>query len=538
MISILLAPTFIYLSGLAVFLRTIRLFARQTSLWQTKEYRLDRVLLHLQNTTLGRRSVNNPLEISKWLFLIFIWFTHSPISLFGILALEMPEIISLFHEIKNHSLKRPKKITGRIFVISLIAIISLLGAFRLSSKLNHGFSLLLIDRLAWLAVAIGVAVSAAPAILYKRFIVLLASRKRASLTNLTVIGITGSVGKTSTKEFLLSLLSTKFATVATQDHDNTDIGIARSLLFDVDEKTQVFIAEMGAYKIGEIKAMCMLVKPSIGIITTIGVQHLELFGSLKNIRKAKTELIENLSGQALSVLNLDNQETEKLARHLKEEGKKTTTYAVLRPADIFAKDINQNQNGISFTLEIDKRETPLTAPLFGIHMVSNILAAIAVAVHLGLSTNEIKRKLASLMTLPDELGKITGPRGTVCFDDTYNASPESVAADIQLLNSYPGIKYRILVFQPMIELGQVASQAHNKIGKYVADKKLDLLILTNPNFSEEIESGAGKEKSKIKVLLNYSEVVPILESHLSPSTAIIFKGKESQGVLRHLLKHK
>ncbi len=518
-------------------LRSTRAIFRNLWLWQVKEYRLDRILIHYRTTPEGRKELMGPVGIIKWILFILsgLYSLHGLIWILFPLS-QIKEILLLFKEVLSRTHKRPKVFTARIVLSLTITLALVLLLLNLTIDGNYLPAIILVDRLTTFFVAVAIGLTAMPSVVYKKLIVYRATQKRKSLPNLKVVGITGSVGKTSTKYFLNSILAHKFRTVATSLHDNTDIGIARRLLNDVNETTEVFIAEMGAYKIGEIKYLCQIALPQYGILTYIGSQHLDLFGSQENIQKAKLELIENLNNEKAAILNLDSPLVkDKLDNLRKMSGINIVTYSTQGSADVLAREIKQEKDGILFTLIIENKSVKVKANIYGKHFISNILAAAGVAWKMGMNLDEIKAGIGNIQNPPDAVNKLNGPKGSILFDDTYNASPESVEANVELLNSYPGIKTRILVLQPMIELGEETKAAHIRVGEYLRDKKIDLLILTNSNFNESITAGAKENKEKIKIAKNASEVQDFLKPVFSQSTGIIFKGKESTLSLKRLI---
>ncbi len=517
-------------------LRQARTIFRNLALWQIKEYRLDRIILHYKNTDIGRKELRSPFAICKWTLLTIGFFTSQLFVLVIYLALLLPEIGSSLVELKNGTLKRPKVITPRIVLTSILAIAILLSVTyfaRSLLSLPPLVVMILVDRLTFASVGLGMAVTAVPSVMLRLIAVKKALVKREQLSKLIVIGITGSVGKTSTKEFTCQLLKNKFLTAATQEHDNSDIGIARSILNNVTPETEIFVAEMGAYKRGEIANLCKIAKPKIGILTYIGTQHLELFGGKDNITQAKYELIESLPQDGTAILNTDNEVIESLVSKTRAQVK-TITIGTKGNPDIKAENITLHENGISFKMTHRGKTVQINTQIYGANFVPNLLAAAASGIVLGMSLKDIKTALEKLKNPNDALRRIVGPSKSLFFDDTYNASPESVAADVELLNNYPGIKTKFLVLQPMIELGDTAKEEHLRVGKYLKEGKLNGIFLTNINFKDDIQNGAQDKANKIYFGKDSQELADKIRSLLDPQVGIVFKGKESNSILLKL----
>lgn len=295
------------------------------------------------------------------------------------------------------------------------------------------------------------------AILKKR-ILDAAMKLRVAYPNLTVIGITGSVGKTTTKELLAHILQSKHPLV-TPEHVNSEMGVAQWMLrtlpkLSKDEK-RVVIVEMGAYCKGEIAFLCRLVKPSVGILTSIGTQHLALFGSAEALEEAKGELIESLPQDGRAFLNGDNDGCRRVAKKSKCP---VTLVGTGGHLDLEAFDIEETAGGIRFRIG----DLPFTVPLHGTHNVTNVLLAVAAAEHVGAPIKESAAVLSSFAPLKNTF-EVRQERGVTILDDTHNASPASFQAAIDWARSHPAEK-KILLTSGIIELGEEEEKVHTKLG--------------------------------------------------------------------------
>ncbi len=317
------------------------------------------------------------------------------------------------------------------------------------------------------------------AVLARNQIIKKAKIKREGFEDLLVIGITGSYGKTSTKEFLYTILSEKFNVLKTEAHQNSEIGVSQCILNDLKEEHEIFICEMGAYNRGGIKLLCDIAKPKIGILTGINEQHLSTFGSQEKIIKGKYELIESLPEKGLAIFNGGNdyclelyQNTSKPKRLYGKEG------------DIWPEDIEVAKDSVSFKVfskDGDKAEFKIN--LLGSQNVENILGAVCCAKELGMSLKEIARACEKIKPEQGAMKLLKGKNGLNIIDSTYSANPDGVIADLNYLKIWPGRK--VIVMPCLIELGRASKEVHKRIGQKIGEV-CDLAIITTKDRYKEI----------------------------------------------------
>lgn len=337
---------------------------------------------------------------------------------------------------------------------------------------------------------------------------------RAQFPHLSVIGITGSVGKTTTKELLAHVLKDRNPLV-TPEHVNTEMGVAQWLIRTLNQEKEswrrrgwlrrdprleplnigkgelmrgeplgspLMIVEMGAYRKGEIALLCSIVQPTIGIITAIGTQHLGLFGSERAIQEAKGELLTSLPLSGHAFLNGDSE----AVRQLKSSSPYVvTTVGTKEGSDLRAEYIQENPQGISFVLQ----GTSFSVPLCGSHQVTNVLLAIATARHLGMSLQEIAQKLQSFCA-PAHTFTVRTERGVTILDDTHNASPMSFRAALDWAN-HRAEKPKILLTPGIIELGETEELIHSELGRIATGIIYRAIILDAEN-ARSFQRGYGK----------------------------------------------
>lgn len=349
----------------------------------------------------------------------------------------------------------------------------------------------------------------------------LASAWRQRFPDIRVIGITGSVGKTTTKELTHAVLSQRYRTLKSEGNYNNEIGLPLTLL-QLRPWHQRAVLEMGMYTQGEIRLLCELAQPEIGVVTIVGSVHMERVGSIEAIREAKQELVEALppAPQGVAILNIDDPLVMAMADHTPAT---VFTYGLDSEADLWADDIiSKGLEGIHFTLHYGGDRLNIQVPLLGRHSVHTSLRAAAVGLCDGLSWEEIIRGLQSL-TSQLRLVAVPGPNNSVILDDTYNSSPESAVAAINLLADLDG--RRIAVLGDMLELGPVEEQSHRLVGRR-AREAADILIAVGKlgRWIGEEALLAGMPADRVIMAQDAAGAVPVLESIVRPADVILVKG--------------
>ena len=360
---------------------------------------------------------------------------------------------------------------------------------------------------------------------------LLSARKRIKTLQPKVIGITGSYGKTSTKYILHQILSLKFNTLMTPDSYNTPMGICKVIRGELTAEHEMFIVEMGAYKRGDIRELCNLASPEIGILTAVGPQHLERFKSIENIAKTKYELIESLPSGGLGVFNCDNDICAGLADKREQDGNPVRRYATAPfpvgsglPRPCTATNIQHTDAGLAFTIHTPAGTAEIRTHLLGRHNVSNILAATAVAIECGMTLEEIRVAIANVEPVPHRL-QLTASKGSVTIiDDSFNSNPVGAKAALEVLTEIQGGK-KVLVTPGMVELGEREYEENKRLGEQAADV-CDLVILVGPKRTTPILDGlkaAQYPNRQIIVALNLEEVKQHLATQVQAGDVVLFE---------------
>jgi len=293
-------------------------------------------------------------------------------------------------------------------------------------------------------------------------------RKKFSIP---VVGITGSNGKTTTKEMLANIMKQKGPVLKNEGNLNNHIGVPLTLM-KLNEGHRAAVVEMGMSAAGEIDVLARLIAPTIGVITNIGPAHLEFFGSLSKIADAKGELLDNLNGDATAVLNADDPFCEALRKKFSGP---TVTFGIEKPADVQAARIIQGADHIDFTITARNATVDVRLRTVGSHNIYNALAAAAAALAMGMPLDAVKYGLNDFtpVAMRSELRDIDG---RTVLADCYNANPASVEAAIKTAVSLAAGRKTIVVLGDMLELGTASAEAHREIGRIVAQSGVELVI--------------------------------------------------------------
>ena len=339
--------------------------------------------------------------------------------------------------------------------------------------------------------------------------------------DLIKIGITGSYGKTSTKFILKTILSEKYNVLATPGSFNTTMGNVRVIREELKPEHQVFISEMGARKRYDIQEICQFVNPQIGIITSIGAQHLETFKKIENVAKTKGELLKGVTYEGAVFLPKDNShcfELYKADKHTKY------LYSTKKDgADVYAKDIKVTKDGSTFKVVTKDGEFECTTKLLGEHNVQNIIGCVAIAKHLGLTDKEIQSGIAKIEPVEHRLQLIPGANGTTIIDDAFNSNPVGSKRALEVMKQFDGRK--IIITPGMVELGAEEYNLNKEFGRQMADA-IDIAILVGVNRSKAIVEGLKEKKfddMSIYVVNNLDEATAKLGTLTKAGDVILFE---------------
>ena len=311
-----------------------------------------------------------------------------------------------------------------------------------------------------------------------------AKQKLAERPDLLIIGVTGSYGKTSVKYYLQTLLQSRYNVLVTPGNYNTPLGVTKTVRELLKPSHEIFICEMGARKVGEIREVCDIAHPNHGIITSVGPQHLETFFTMENIQKTKFELADALPEGGMLFLNGDNEYIQEKAR---EYPSKIFYYSEKQGEGYCAKDIAVSQLGTEFTVETPAGETErFQMKLIGVHNVINVVGAIAVANSLGIALKDLKIPVRRIQPVEHRMQMKEHGLVTI-IDDAYNSNPVGSKAAVETLAMFDGI--RILITPGMVELGEKEDEYNYRFGTYAADC-CDYILLVGRKHVQPIREGA------------------------------------------------
>ena len=345
----------------------------------------------------------------------------------------------------------------------------------------------------------------------------LAKYKR-SLYNIPVIAITGSVGKTSTKDIVANVVSKKYKTLKTEGNNNNNIGLPFTILRMQDE--EVAVIEMGMNHFGEISLLTSIANPTICIITNIGTSHIGNLGSRENILKAKLEILEGSKKEAV-IINNDNDLLHKWQKENKENYN-IKTYEIKEQSDIMAKEIKLEENKSTFTCKINNVEEKINVPVGGEHFILNALCAITVGEVLKIEADKIKLGIENFELTKKRMDIVELKNGIKIINDAYNASLESMTASLKVLSEFK--ERKIAVLGDMFELGDFSEELHKKVGKEVVKNNIDILIACGENARYIADVAREKmDKENVYILRKTEEIKPLLEKIVKNNDVILFK---------------
>jgi UDP-N-acetylmuramoyl-tripeptide--D-alanyl-D-alanine ligase len=504
--------------------------------WQIKEYRFDRVrgdakislkvffpklffvMLFIASLFLISPDPQNPQLLENFITGIFYFLG----------------VYSIFRFFKN-KIKFPKFTKKSIALLVVFSV--LLVCVALIFQNEFSLFIVLAEILIPFVTFFVVQIFQIPTIIIKKYIYKKAEERIKQFKELIVIGINGSYGKSSSKEFLYTILSKKYNVLKTAGNINTEIGVAQTIIKDLKKEHQIFIVEMGAYRKGEIKLMCKMTMPKIGVVTGVNEQHLSLFGSMENLLLAEggRELSDAIGENGTLIVNGDNKFCLKLIKDNKLPKKQEKIYALsnkIIDADIWADEITVHKDSISF-LAITKEGDMMNfdAKVLGKHNVQNLLGAILLAKELGMGFGEISEACKDIKQ--DQSGMVhkIGKHGLDVIDSSYSANPDGVCADLDYLSIFP--QKNVVVMPCLIELGEKSSEIHEKIGGKIG-QICDLAIITSKDKFEELKKGAIKAGMKEKNIIfsaNPQDICSIITLFCKSGDAVLLEGRVPVGLV-------
>ena len=353
----------------------------------------------------------------------------------------------------------------------------------------------------------------------------LAKYKR-SLYNIPVIAVTGSVGKTSTKDIISSVMSKKYNVLKTEGNLNNQIGLPLTILKLKDHNAMVL--EMGMSELGEISNLSKIAKPTIAVITNVGTAHIGRLGSRENILKAKLEILDGLKENGYLILNNDNDMLHNWVNEKENKDLKLITYGIKNDSNYVAKEIETTERGSIYKINMEEKEYEVKVGIGGLHFVLNSLCAIAVGNILKINMNDILKGIDKFELTKRRMQIEKNKIGATIINDCYNANYDSMKAGLEYLEKMKN-KRKIAVLGDMLELGKFSEMLHEKVGEEVVKNKIDLLI-TVGKLAQDIARKALKEgmkKENVIPLQKNEEAIKKLKEIMSKNDAILIKASNA-----------
>ena len=348
-----------------------------------------------------------------------------------------------------------------------------------------------------------------------------------------VVAVTGSVGKSTTKEMIASVLSGTFRVSKTPANHNNDIGMPMAIL-DMPEDTEVAVLEMGMNHFREIAYLSGIAHPDVAVIINVGTAHIEFLGTQQGIRQAKLEILEGMTPQGMLLLNGD----DTMLRYLDVMPKQRITYfGKSEGCNVRALDVSQSEGTLHFQVEAGRLTFPVDMKLEGEHYAADALAAVTVGLKLGVHPDKIRQQLDAFQNISGRQ-EIFEAKGFTIINDCYNAGPESMAAALNVLGNRPG--RHIAVLGDMLELGDCAQAEHYRIGR-IAAEKADMVFAFGPHAGRVLDGTitGGMPETMGRAFKSREELTAALKRAVKPGDVILFKGSHGmhlEKVLEAFLK--
>lgn len=343
-----------------------------------------------------------------------------------------------------------------------------------------------------------------------------------------VVGITGSYGKTTTKFIIAALLQRRYSVFKTPDGVNTTMGIVRVVREALRNDHRFFVVEVAAYGPGEISEVCEILRPRLGILTAVGVQHLERFGTPERIAEAKYELIASLPPDGLAIVNADDSNCLRLAERARREGRRVLLYGIGedgRVLDVRGKDVKLSSKGATFRVETGQGVAMFETRLLGGWNISNILGATAAAIECGISLEEVADGVKALTPAPKRL-ELREEGGVIKLIDVANANPRGAQMALEVLDQFQGGS-KILITPGMVELGQIEAEENRRLGRAAA-AVCDYVVLVGPQQTQPLREGlreAGFSGSRVLTARHAGEVAECLKAIVHEGDILLYENR-------------
>ena len=490
-------------------------------IWQLENYYLDR---YVTWTKRYLKKVINIKTIILLLIPIIMFVINNSWSIITGYVLEILVLIYLIVSTKKQKEKKPFVVTARIKRVYTTYLILFVIAATLANILNHTIVLAVINvciMFAYYFVYIVGTINKPIEGSIRKGFCRKAKHKLKEIPGLKVVGITGSYGKTSTKYIVNTILSQKYNTLMTPESYNTTMGVVRTINEKLTSMHQLFVCEMGAKYVGDIKEITDIVNPTYGLVTAIGPQHLDTFKNLDNVRKTKLELVDSLpDDEGIAFLNWEDENIRN-----SRITKKSVKFGLTPEADYYAENIEITERGSSFDVVIPGKESiRIKTKLLGNLNILNIVGAVAIADKLGLTADEIKMGAKYIRPVPHRLELKQNPNGSIIIDDAYNSNTKGAKMALEVLKSFEH-KKRILITPGIVDLGDKAVEINQELGRNAADSA-DFIILVGAQQTVPIYNGIrekGYPESNVYIAKNLQDALSKMNQIMTKDSVILLE---------------
>ncbi|MBM3206005.1 MAG: hypothetical protein FJZ43_00040 [Candidatus Staskawiczbacteria bacterium] len=531
----------IVILGIFWIARTFRNVLFWVYLWQLKEYHIDRFIDHFR-TKKGKKIFINYLYLLKVALLVLLIFRFSD-AFWPVLLIYFGESLITVYLFAKKSIKIPVATIKTILLVFILLVLSIfylnLSIIKYESLEKLSLHLIIFDVFLGFFASVIVLLVQPFFVLVRNNTIKKATQKIKRFGELKVIAITGSYGKTSTKEFLKTILSEKFNVLATPDHKNSEIGISQTILNELNGKHDIFIVEMGSYKKGGINLLCDIVKPQIGIVTGVNEQHLATFKSMGNLLSAEggQELLFCLKKDGLLVVNGDNKYCMDLFKKANIDKKMYSIESSRVDADIYSKEITVDKHFLDFiAIQKGGQAGHFNVNAIGRQNIQNLLGAILIARELGMSFEEISKSAKKILQKQSGIILKKGAYGLNIIDSSYSSNPDGVIADLDYLSIFGGKK--VIVMPCLIELGKKSEEVHRQIGKKIATV-CDLAIITTEDKFKILKESAtlsGMNENNIVLSEKPLEILNLITTFCKSGDAVLLEGRVPIEIIKLLNK--
>ena len=508
-----------YLTNLVLFLFIIYFYKTNRKglhIFQLEHYYQDRYAKWLRDNKNQTFNFNN-------LALLFI---SSAILAFnikiGYLALVLTYLVLIF-SVKKKKEKKAFVVTARVkrqYITYLILIALIVGFINFYNDIYALIVLNIIAAFTYFFVYIVASINKPIEFFISRKFCKKATKKLKSIPEFKVVGVTGSYGKTSTKYIINTILSQKYNSIMTPESYNTTMGVVRTINEKIEPLHQLFVCEMGAKYVGDIKEICDIVHPDFAVITAIGPQHLDTFGTVENVSKTKLELVDSLTDDGVAFVNWEDENIRKA-----KITKKLVKYGLSKDADYYAENIEITEKGSSFDVVMPNgSKISVKTKLLGNLNILNIVCGVAIADKLGLTEEQIKMGIKYIKPVEHRLELRPNPNGSIIIDDSYNSNVRGSKMALEVLGSFKD-RQRILITPGIVDLGDKAYELNKNLGKE-ATKHCDFIMFVGEKQAVPMLDGVREEKypeDKVFVAKNLDEAIQKMYQMMDSKTVVLLE---------------